>query len=60
MATKRTDRGKRFPRTVIYEDENYEDRDGILRETNGNLSYIEDAETGEGRWLSPHEWWDWR
>jgi hypothetical protein len=30
-------------------------RKGRVTERNGNLSYVEDSETGQGSWLAPHE-----
>lgn len=40
---------------IAYYDEEFEEREGRVRQRNGNLTYVEDEETGEGQWLAPFE-----
>jgi hypothetical protein len=50
MATRRNNR-----HPVRYYDDDGIPHDGVAVERNGNLTWVEDAETGKGDWLAPHE-----
>jgi hypothetical protein len=45
------------PKPVRYIDSenDWQTRDGVATERNGNLTWVEDAETGRGEWRAPHE-----
>ncbi len=53
MASKRNKPAK----AVRYVDDDFEVREGIVTERNGNLSWVEDKDTGEGSYRAPHEVW---
>lgn len=40
---------------VDYTDDEFEQRPGRIVRRNGNLTLVEDEETGEESWRSPHE-----
>lgn len=43
------------PKYIKFYDTDFIEQDGFVIETNGNLSYVENIETGEAEWLAPHE-----
>lgn len=51
------DKNRRYSeeREVGYYDESFERREGRVLERNGNLTLVEDSETGEERYLAPFE-----
>lgn len=46
---------RKCPRPVRYKDDSFNVRSGVAIERNGNLTLIEDDETGEVDWKSPFE-----
>lgn len=48
-------RERKQPKPVKYIDERFEEREGEVIRRNGNLTLVEDRETGEPKWLAPHE-----
>ena len=46
---------RKYPRDTRYLGEDFDVHDGVAVERNGNLTWVEDAMTGEGDWKAPFE-----
>ncbi len=46
---------RKLTKIVKYIDDDFELREGVVTERNGNLAWVEDKETGEGAYRAPHE-----